>query len=141
MSGPLSGGRPERMVPGADGLGGEFYAQAAGGTLHVQRCDACGRWRHPPRILCAGCGSAVWSWQPVAGRGRLFTWTVTHRATDPAFAEHVPYVIAVVELDEGPRVVGNMFGVDPAALVLDDPVRVVLDRRSDAVALIDFELI
>ena len=132
--------KPERMLPGVDGLGGEFYARAARtGQLHLQRCDSCARWRHPPRILCGACGSDEWSWQPVSGRGRLFTWTVTHRATDPAFAEHVPYVVAVVELEEGPRVVGNIFGVDPPTLVLDGPVRVVLDRRSDAIALIDFE--
>ncbi len=127
------------MLPGSDGLGGEFYAHAAAGTLHVQRCDTCRRWRHPPRIRCGGCGSALWSWQPVGGRGRLFTWTVTHRAADPAFAEHVPYVVAVVELDEGARVVGNIFGVDPPTLAHAHPVRVVLDRRSDSVALVDFE--
>jgi uncharacterized protein len=133
------GHRPARMLPGADGLGAEFYEHAARtGSLHLQRCDECGRWRHPPRIRCAACGSDAWSWQPVTGAGRLFTWTVTHRAVDPAFAEELPYVIAVVELDEGPRVVGNVLDVAPADLVLDLPMRVVLDRRSDTVALVDF---
>jgi uncharacterized OB-fold protein len=133
------GRRPERMLPGADGLGAEFYEHAARtGQLHLQRCDDCGRWRHPPRIRCAACGSDAWSWQPVAGTGRLFTWTVTHRAVDPAFAEELPYVIAVVELDEGPRVVGNVSDIAPADLRLDLPMRVVLDHRSDTVALVDF---
>lgn len=131
--------RPERILPGTDGLGAEFYEHAARtGALHLQRCDDCGRWRHPPRIRCAACGSDAWSWQPVAGTGRLFTWTVTHRAVDPAFAGELPYVVAVVELDEGPRVVGNVVDVIPADLVLDLPMRVVLDRRSDTVALVDF---
>jgi uncharacterized OB-fold protein len=128
------------MLPGGDGLGGEFYARAAEtGMLHLQRCDACAAWRHPPRIRCARCGSDAWSWQPAAGTGRIFTWTVTHRATDPAFADEVPYAIVVVALDEGPRVVGNVVGIAPDALALDLPVRVRLDRRSDAVALVDFE--
>ena len=72
------------MLPGGDGLGAEFYERAAAtGALHLQRCDACATWRHPPRIRCAACGSDAWSWQPAAGTGRIFTWTVTHRATDP----------------------------------------------------------
>ena len=131
--------RPERMVPGGDGLGAEFYERAATtGALHLQRCDACSTWRHPPRIRCAACGSDAWAWHPVAGTGRLFTWTVTHRATDPAFADELPYAIVVVELDEGPRIVGNVVGIAPAELRLDLPVRVVLDHRSDTIALVDF---
>ncbi|MGZ4794773.1 MAG: Zn-ribbon domain-containing OB-fold protein [Acidimicrobiia bacterium] len=134
-------GRPERMLPGGDGLGAEFYEHAARtGVLHLQRCSECATWRHPPRIRCAPCGSDRWTWEPATGNGRLFTWTVTHRAVDPAFAEELPYVIAVVELDEGPRVVGNVVGIVPDALRLDLPVRVVLDRRSDTVALVDFAL-
>lgn len=129
----------ERILPGGDGLGAEFYARAAQtGVLHLQRCDACDTWRHPPRVLCAACGSSEWSWQPTAGRGRVFTWTVTHRATDPAFSEHLPYAVLVVELDEGPRVVGNLLNLSPSELRLDLPVCVVLDRRSDTVALVDF---
>jgi uncharacterized OB-fold protein len=132
--------RPDRILPGADGLGAAFYERAAAtGVLHLQRCDACSTWRHPPRILCAACGSDAWSWQPAAGTGRIFTWTVTHRATDPAFAGELPYAIVVVELDEGPRVVGNVIGLAPTDLRLDLLVRVVLDRRSDTIALVDFE--
>jgi uncharacterized OB-fold protein len=127
------------MLPAGPGLGAELYARAAEtGVLHLQRCDDCGTWRHPPRIRCATCGSAAWSWQPTAGTGVVYTWTVTHRASDPAFAEHLPYAVLVVELTEGPRVVGNLVGADPSTLALDLPVRVVLDRRSDAVALVDF---
>ena len=52
---------PGRIVPGANGLGAEFYGQAAAtGVVHLQRCDACATWRHPPRILCAVCGSDAW---------------------------------------------------------------------------------
>ena len=131
--------RPDRMLPGGQGLGAEFYERAAAtGTVHLQRCDECDTWRHPPRILCAACGSDEWTWQPTAGLGRVFTWTITHRATDPAFAEHLPYVVLVVELDEGPRLVGNLVGIAPSDLTLDLPVRVVLDHRSASVALVDF---
>lgn len=130
---------PDRLLPAPVGPNADFYARAATtGVLHLQRCDACGAWRHPPRVRCAACGSDALSWQPSAGRGRVFSWTVTHQALDPAFADHLPYAVVVVELDEGPRVVGNLVGLDPAALELDLPVEVVLDRRSDSVALVDF---
>ncbi len=140
----MSGGRelsvpPDRLLPGGGGLGAAFYERAAAtGAVHLQRCQQCERWRHPPRLRCAACGSPEWSWEPIAGTGRLFSWTVTHRPTDPAFAAHVPYAVAVVELDEGPRLVGNLVGLRVEDLQLDLPVRVLLDRRSDAVALVDF---
>lgn len=68
----------------------------------------------------------------------MFTWTVTHQALDPAFADEMPYAVVVAELEEGPRVVGNLVGMEPADLVIDLDVRVVLDHRSESVALIDF---
>ena len=64
--------------------------------------------------------------------------SITHRATDPAFAEELPYAVLVVALEEGPRVVGNLIGLDPSELRLDLPVQVVLDHRTDSVALVDF---
>ncbi len=135
----MTSARPDRMLPAPDGLGAEFYARAAAtDVLHLQRCSDCDTWRHPPRVLCAACGSGAWTWQPTSGQGRVFTWTITHRATDPAFAEELPYAVLVVALDVGPRVVGNLIGLDPAELRLDLPVQVVLDHRSDSVALVDF---
>jgi uncharacterized protein len=131
--------RPDRMLPGPPGLNGEFYERAAAtGRLHLQRCDTCGQWRHPPRILCPSCGSDSWSWQPSSGEGSVFSWTITHQAVDPAFADELPYAVVVVEMAEGPRLIGNLVGLAPHDLRLDLPVRVVLDRRSGTVALVDF---
>lgn len=110
-----------RPIPDPDGLNGEFYAHARAGQLRLQRCAACGTWRHPPRVRCAACGADDVRWEPVSGRGRLFSWTVTHQVFDPAFAQRVPYVTSVVELEEGPRVVA-LFDGDRADLVLDRPV-------------------
>ena len=130
--------RAARTAPSPTGLNAEFYERAARAGLHLQRCTACDAWRHPPRFLCAACGSTDWRWERASDRGRVFSWTVTHRAIDPAFADALPYMIVVVELDEGVRLVGNLVGAGPDALALDLPVVVDLDRRSDTVALIDF---
>ena len=66
----------------------------------------------------------------------MFSWTVTHRAVDPAFAP--PYAILVVELDEGPRLVGNLRGIEPSELALDLPVVVEIEHASDTVGLLWF---
>ncbi len=126
----------DRLLPSAVGLNGEFYAFLAQGELHLQRCTACGTWRHPPRHRCAHCGSIEYQWAPASGRGRVYSWTVTHRAIDPAFTP--PYAILVVELDEGPRLVGNLRGLEPSELVLDLPVIVEIEHASDTVGLLWF---
>jgi uncharacterized OB-fold protein len=128
-----------RIVPTPVGLNGEFYSWLARGELRLQRCVACGTWRHPPRHRCAACGSTDSSWEPVSGRGRVFSWTVTHRAVDPAFTP--PYAIVVAELDEGPRLVGNLRGAPPSALALDRTLTVEIEPHSDEVGFLWFRLV
>jgi uncharacterized OB-fold protein len=124
------------LLPSAVGLNGEFYAFLARGELRLQRCAACGTWRHPPRHRCAQCGSVDVTWEPATGRGRVFSWTVTHRAIDPAFTP--PYAILVVELAEGPRLVGNLRDLEPSELALDLLVVVEIEHASDTVGLLWF---
>jgi hypothetical protein len=126
----------DRLLPSTEGLNGEFYAFLARGELRLQRCTACRTWRHPPRLRCAHCGSREVAWERASGRGRVFSWTVTHRAVDPAFTP--PYAILVVELEEGPRVVANLRGLEPSELVLDLPVVAEIEHASDAVGLLWF---
>jgi uncharacterized protein len=125
-----------RLLPAPAGPNAEFYAFLARAELRLQRCTSCGAWRHPPRHRCASCGSLGSAWEPASGRGHLFSWTVTHRPVDPAFTP--PYVIAILELDEGPRLVGNVRGLEPADLALDLPMVVEIEPVSDAVGLLWF---
>ena len=123
-------------LPSLSGLNGEFHKRlAATGELAFQRCDACGRLRHPPRYACAACGSSQWSFAPVEPRGRVHTWTVTHQALHPAFAGETPYAVVVTELDCGVRLVSGLRGAKPAVLRLDLPVEVFLERITDDVVL------
>jgi hypothetical protein len=87
MSADLS----KRIIPAPIGLNAEFYRYLAQNELRLQRCTSCGTWRHPPRHLCAPCGSPAVEWARASGRARVFSWTVTHRAVDPAFT--APYAI------------------------------------------------
>jgi uncharacterized OB-fold protein len=85
--------------------------------------------------MCAKCGSPEWRWSPCSGRGRVYSWTVTHRALHPAFADDVPYAVVVVELEEGVRMVSGLRGLPPEQLELDLPVEVELEPVSDEVAI------
>lgn len=125
----------EKPVPEPTGLNAEFYEHCAAGTLAFQVCGACGAWRHLPRYMCPECGSEKWSWRPVRGEGRLHSWTVTHRAMHPAFAGDVPYVVGIVELLEGPRMVAPIRGIAREDLALDLPLRVGFERLSDNFSL------
>jgi uncharacterized OB-fold protein len=85
--------------------------------------------------MCARCGSAEWEWSASCGRGRIYSWTVTHEPLHPAFASETPYVVAVVELEEGVRVVGRLRDLPPERLALDLPVEVGFERVSEEIAL------
>ncbi len=124
-----------RPLPRLEGLCAEFYAHCARRRLCFQRCDDCGRWRHLPRHICAGCGSPRCTWTASSGRGRIHSWTVTHEALHPAFASELPYVVAVIELEEGVRMVSGVRGLAPGDLALELPVEVGFERLSDEVAL------
>jgi uncharacterized OB-fold protein len=124
-----------RYTPSPDGLTAEFYAHLAAGALKLQRCDACATWRHPPRILCGRCGSGEWQWANTSGRGILFSWTITHQMLFPPFADDLPYAVVVVELEEGPRLVTALRGIEHAALRLDLPVELRIARVSDTIGL------
>ena len=124
-----------RLTPNPEGLNAEFYAWCARGELRVQRCTACGTWRHPPRIMCAHCGSDAWSWERASGRGHVYTWTVTHQALVPGWADEVPYAVVVVELEEGVRLVSAVREVAPSALKIGMEVEVAFAKASDAVGL------
>lgn len=113
---------------GSDGTGDEFYAWCARGELRLRRCRACREWCHVPRVTCPSCAATDWSWEPVRGTGRVFTWTVVHRAMHPAFVDDVPYAVVVVELDEGPRLVSGIVDCPLEELEMEMPVEVTFER-------------
>ena len=129
---------PKKYVPDPDGRNADFYQHLADGQLHLQACDGCARVLHPPRFRCAACGSDALTFQPSPGRGRLFSWTVTHRPVDAAWAaEGLPFATVVVAMDEGVRLVGGWRG-SAEDLSLDLPVVAEIEPASDAFAFLYF---
>ncbi len=109
-----------------------YWEGTAQGELRIQRCRACDRAYFYPRSSCPHCASTDVSWITATGRGRLHTYLISHRAA-PGFGDQVPYAIAVVELEEGPRMMTNIVGVDntPEALELDMALEVAFELRGD----------
>lgn len=105
------------------------------GALALQRCDACGRWRHPPRRFCAECGSSASSFEPVEGTGTVLSLAVSHRSLDPGWQAEVPYATLVVQLVEGPRVLAAT-KASPGEVGIGAEVRCSVERRSDDFVLV-----
>jgi uncharacterized OB-fold protein len=130
---------PVAIIPEVTDLTRPYWAAARDGRLVVQRCDACGHAWHPPLPRCPHCHYASVSWREVSGTGTVYTYTVVTHPTHVALAGTVPYVVAIVELDEGPRVVTGITGCAPSDVRAGMPVRVRFEAVTDEVTLPYFE--
>jgi uncharacterized OB-fold protein len=124
-------GSPRKYVPETEGLNQEFFLQAAGGTLHLQQCDECGTYRHPPRYYCQHCFSGSWHWEPSKGLGTVASWVTTAFTIDRGWVDDLPYTTIVVSLEEGPRLLGAMRNLTVEQLELGMPVKVVGEAKRD----------
>ena len=109
------------------------------GQVRVQRCTACQAYVFYPRPFCTACLSEALEWVTLCGRGRVYTFTVVRRAMNLAFADDLPYVYAIVELEEGPRVMTNVVRCPVEAVRVDMPVKAVYDSVTSGITLLKFE--
>lgn len=108
----------------------EFWAGTADGRLLVQKCGNCGYLRWPPGSICNECQSPEFTWTEVSSRGVLDTYATYHRALDPRFKDDVPYTIAMIVLEEGPRLLGRI--TNPIEeLAIGKPVRASFEELKD----------
>ncbi|GAB7032860.1 hypothetical protein JCM4914_43210 [Streptomyces platensis subsp. malvinus] len=121
-------------LPEVDAFTRPYWDAAAEGRLLLRRCRAegCGRAHHYPREFCPYCWSEDVGWEQAAGRGTLYTWSVVHRNDLPPFGGRVPYVAAVVDLVEGPRMMTEIVGCPEGDLRIGMPLVVDFRREGDA---------
>jgi uncharacterized protein len=112
-----------------------FWDATQQGELLLQQCAACEHAYFYPRPFCPRCWSEDVSWLPASGRGSVYTWSVVHRNDLPPFPGRVPYVAAIVELEEGPRMMTNVVGCDLDALRVGMPVEVTFEEETDDITL------
>lgn len=127
-----------RRPPSYSELAAPYWDAAAEGRMVIQHCDACDAAIFPPRPLCPTCWSTEISWREATGRARVESFSVVHRAPNETFAAEVPYVVALVLLDEGPRMMTNVVGCDPENVAIDMRVRAVFTQY-DGFVLPQFE--
>ncbi len=108
-----------------------FWDACADGRLTFAHCTACGSVQFPPQKSCTACGGVTGEASQASGQGTVFTYTINHRAPGPAFAARAPYVIALVDLAEGPRLMMNVINCAPEDVTIGMPVRVTFEQRGE----------
>ena len=115
-----------------------YWEAAKEHRLALPRCDDCEQFWFPPSRTCPHCLSMNFAFKTVSGRGKVFSFVTFHRVYRPAFTEDVPYVVALVELDEGPRLLTNILGVSPDEVRCEMAVEVVFDDYDADVSIPKF---
>jgi uncharacterized OB-fold protein len=118
-----------------------FWEGCRQGKLVLQYCEQCQRYQFYPRLYCMQCGSNALRWVETSGRGVVYSYTIIRQNKSPEFMNDTPYNVAIVQLEEGPRMLSNIVDVDPLELRVDLPVTVVFDQVSESISLPRFRLI
>jgi len=118
----------------------EFWEGSKRGKLRMQKCGDCSHIRYPISHVCPKCLSGKFAWTDLSGRGEVFSYIVFHQLYNKAFEKDVPYNVALVQLEEGPRMYSNVVGVDNDAVKVGDKLEVVFDAVTPEVTIPRFRL-
>ena len=110
------------LFPEINELNAPFWNGLALGEVRLQKCGKCGVHQYPPESFCYECGAQDPSWVAVAGEGTVYSFIVVHQQYDKAFKEFLPYTVAIVQMDEGPRMLCTMLGLKKP-IAIGDRVR------------------
>ena len=119
-----------KPLPQLDNVNEEYWKAGREGRLLIQQCPKCGHRQWYPRAVCTQCASDP-EWLEASGRGTIHTYTVVRQQGIPAFKAELPYVVAMVELEEGPLIFGSLPGIDPDAVSIGLPVEVYFMAAAD----------
>jgi len=119
-----------------------FWDSAKEGVLRLQRCQACRRFQHPPYPTCVNCMAIELAFEPVSGKGAIYTYTIMYHTGDKRFAPAVPYASIIVELDDAPGALmaGNLMDAPYTAAKVGRRVEVVFQTLNDEITLPQFRL-
>lgn len=115
-----------------------MWESIAAGAMQLQKCDACGTLRYPPGPTCPKCLSTDFKWTPIAGVGRILSWTTFHRQYLPAYP--APHTVVAMQLAEGPIMIGHVPADQRMRLAVDAPVRMTYVMHADGYQIPSFEL-
>lgn len=116
-----------KPTPGAE----QYWESATREEFVLPHCRDCDQVFFYPRLWCPGCFSQNLDWRQASGRGRVYSFSVVHQAPFPAYQADVPYVLAVIELEEGPRMMANVLHCDPQEVRVGLAVEVTFEARGE----------
>lgn len=125
----------DRPVPVVDADSREYWEAAGRHELRLPHCTQCDRPFFYPRILCPRCHSDAVEWRRMSGRGVIYSYTISRRPAGPAFKEMAPYIVALVDLEEGPRLLTNIVTDDISAVRIGQTVSVTFEDLEGNIAL------
>lgn len=128
----------KRPVPIPDEASNPFFEGAQEQKLMIQRCASCGTAHWPVKSRCPVCLSSEITWVQASGKGTLYTFSLMHQIFHPGFASEVPYNVAEVDLEEGPRIISNIVGCANSELRIGMPLEVTFEEVSEGVTLPKF---
>jgi uncharacterized protein len=128
----------QKPLPEINGDNTEFWSGCRAHELRFQKCRDCGHVRWPPSILCPACHSRETEWIVSSGRGTVYSFVIYHVAFHEGFRDDVPYVVADVELEEGPRLLTNIVECPHERIACGMPVQVVWDDVTEDFSLPKF---
>ncbi|QET06130.1 Zn-ribbon domain-containing OB-fold protein [Cupriavidus pauculus] len=112
-----------------------FWEAARREELRMQQCLDCGHIRYPINHVCPQCLSERADWRRLSGRGTVFSYIVFHQVYHAGFAQDVPYNVAMIQLEEGPRMISNVVGVPNDAVKVGDAVTVTFDKVTEEITI------
>lgn len=130
----------EKPLPVVDPSTRPFWEAAKAHRLVLQRCRDCGTHIFYPRANCTACYSDRLEWKEAGGEGTVYSYTIAHRPAGPAFKEDLPYVVAIIALEEGPRILSNIVTKDMANVAIGSKVRVIFEDVTEEITLPKFVL-
>ena len=131
----------DKPLPIIDEDSRPYWEAAKRHELMMPRCNDCGKFVFYPRIHCPHCKGTSLTWQKLSGRGTIYSYTVPRVPITPAYKDSVPYVVALIDLDEGPRMMANIIDCDPEQVSIGARVEVVFQDVTDEVTLPQFRLV
>jgi len=132
--------KPERPLPVSTSDTQAYWEAARQGKLLIQRCDSCGVAQFYPREFCVSCLSDDIAWVEASGKGRIYTFTLCHIPGNPAMADKLPYAIAMIDLDEGVRMLTEIIQSSQSHIRVGARVELVFEKLTEELSLPQFTL-
>lgn len=129
----------KKLLPAITTLNAPYWDGLKRRELKMPKCNDCGKIWYPPSPFCPSCWSREFSWQQLSGRGKVSSWVVFHQAYFSSYKDDIPYNVAEVELEEGPRLLTNLVGIENEDIAMGLPVEIVYDDVTEDVTLAKFQ--